>query len=489
MRPVKRRLPELIIFTTLLVCYAYFFPRWADWNQNSRLDQVLAIVDRGVWTIDDYYQNTGDYAQFQGHIYSDKAPGTAFAGVPAYAVFKVLSGPFLNPLIARLQNSSAFQATLREGGTGLLADKVRLAIVLNWLTFVCVSLPAALLGVVLYRFLGRFTTVELYRISTTLVYGLGTIAFTYSGEFMSHQLVAILLFVGFYLLANVSASEQSRARLLAAGLLLGMGVITEYETSVVAAVIVLYGWHRLPHKWQTLWIVLGGVWPGLLAAGYNLSIFHTPLPVAYHYSVLFPEHFQGGIMGFSVPRLAALWGMSLSPFRGLFFVSPVLLLSLVGLAVWFQQRTYLAEALVIAVSAALYFLLIASSEVWPGGFSVGPRYLCVLLPFLAVPLVFFLERFGRFRWGYLLFSLLALISIAVVWIETISGQQFPEYTPNPLFDYSLPRLMANDVARNMGMLLRLSGWQSLLPLAAFILLQGAAVWLLTLKTKAASLPA
>src|ERR1700716_3439374 len=88
MLPIKRHLPELIIFTTLLVCYAYFFPRWADWNQNSRLDQVLALVDRGVWYIDDYYQNTGDYAQFEGHLYSDKAPGTAFVGVPAYALFK-----------------------------------------------------------------------------------------------------------------------------------------------------------------------------------------------------------------------------------------------------------------------------------------------------------------------------------------------------------------------------------------------------------------
>jgi len=180
--------------------------------------------------------------------------------------------------------------------------------------------------------------------------------------------------------------------------------------------------------------------------------------------------------------------MTFSPFRGLFFVSPILLLSWVGLAVMFQNHAHRAEALVIAVSSAVYFLLIASSEVWPGGFSVGPRYLCVLLPFLAVPLVCFLERFSQLRWGGWLFGALALISIAAVWIETISGQQFPEYTPNPLFDYSLPRLLANDVARNLGMLLRLSGWQSLLPLGAFLLLQGAAVWLVTRKTQAVSLP-
>ena len=37
----------------LLLCYGYFFPRWADWNQNSRLDVVLAIVDEGTLSTDE----------------------------------------------------------------------------------------------------------------------------------------------------------------------------------------------------------------------------------------------------------------------------------------------------------------------------------------------------------------------------------------------------------------------------------------------------
>ena len=59
---------EFILFLILLASYTYFFPRWADWNQNSRLDLVLAIVAQHSVTIDTYYQNTGDYAYFEGWI-------------------------------------------------------------------------------------------------------------------------------------------------------------------------------------------------------------------------------------------------------------------------------------------------------------------------------------------------------------------------------------------------------------------------------------
>ncbi len=60
------------LFLLLLLCYGYFFPRWGDWNQNSRLDLTMAIVEDRTLSIDAYGKNTGDYALFEGHLYSDK---------------------------------------------------------------------------------------------------------------------------------------------------------------------------------------------------------------------------------------------------------------------------------------------------------------------------------------------------------------------------------------------------------------------------------
>lgn len=39
---------EIALFLVLLVCYTYTFPRWADWNQNSRLDVVFAVL---AWAV------------------------------------------------------------------------------------------------------------------------------------------------------------------------------------------------------------------------------------------------------------------------------------------------------------------------------------------------------------------------------------------------------------------------------------------------------
>src|SRR3990172_8968891 len=125
----------MIIFLVLLSSYDYFFPRWADWNINSRFDLVLAVVDKGTLAIDDYYQNTGDYASYKGHFYSDKAPGLSFLGVPAYIAYKAISAvPPVSQVLARVSESGALGDTLREGGTGLLPDKVSFAVALTFVT-------------------------------------------------------------------------------------------------------------------------------------------------------------------------------------------------------------------------------------------------------------------------------------------------------------------------------------------------------------------
>src|SRR6516162_1878631 len=61
--------------------FIYFY-EGGGWNQNSRFDLLRAIVERHTLAIDAYHENTGDKAHFQGHYYSDKAPGQVFLAVP-----------------------------------------------------------------------------------------------------------------------------------------------------------------------------------------------------------------------------------------------------------------------------------------------------------------------------------------------------------------------------------------------------------------------
>src|SRR5712675_1166949 len=61
--------------------FTYFY-EGGGWNQNSRFDLLRAIVERHTLQIDAYHENTQDKAHFNGHYYSDKAPGLVFLAVP-----------------------------------------------------------------------------------------------------------------------------------------------------------------------------------------------------------------------------------------------------------------------------------------------------------------------------------------------------------------------------------------------------------------------
>lgn len=472
MKRLRTHLPEICIFLTLLSCYAYFFPRWADWNQNSRLNLVMAIVDQRTLYIDDYYDGhtaTGDYAEFGGRIYSTKAPGTAFLGVPVYWAFqKVARGNVVKWALGLLRANEAIDSTLRAAGSGLLPEKLHAALALYVVTFCAVSIPSALLGVLVYRFAGHFVVSQLPRVWAVLVWGLATNAFPYAGSFYGHQIVALLLFAAFFLAFLIGCGRIRPALALVVGVALGYAVITEYPTALIAGAVFVYLCQRLSQKRWIGLAVLGGSLPGFLWIGYNQAIFRKPIAFGYEHATLFRDVNTAGFFSLVYPQLEALWGITFGSFRGLFFLSPVLLLAFPGFCRLACCRAWREEFL-LSVWAVLIFLLFnGSSVMWQGGFAVGPRYLVPMLPFLVLPMASFVERWGRSRWVRALVAALSTWSLLAVWAETLGGQHFPDFTRNPLFRYSLPSLLDGDLARNLGTVCELSGWASVVPLAAVL---------------------
>ncbi len=472
----RKKQTAISLFMLLLLCYTYILPRWADWSQNSRLDLALAIVDQGTLCIDDYYHNTGDYALFKGHHYTDKAPGPSFLAVPVYALARpILQSAPAQSLLERLANKPTFVATLREDGTGLLTEKIYHSIALYIITVAVISIPAAMLGVLLYLFLGHFGVRESWNVLIVLLYGLATPALPYSGAFFSHQLAAFMLFGAFFLGFQMRREALSPRWTLAAGFMLGYSLISEYPTALIAGAIFLYIVLTLPWRRWLIAFVLAGALPGLLLMAYNWAIFRTPLPVGYKYSELYAELHQTGFLSLTYPHPDALWGITFGSYRGLFYVSPILLLAAAGLWAWWRMDRLRAEWAVCLWATLSFFLFNGSSVMWQGGFSIGPRYLVPMLPFFAMGLGAFAVRWGELPWARGLTTLLAVWSVVVIWAETLGGQNYPDWRPNPLFNYSLPNLRAGDIARNVGLALNLSGWASLLPLLIGL---GIGLWVL-----------
>jgi hypothetical protein len=227
----------------------------------------------------------------------------------------------------------------------------------------------------------------------------------------------------------------------------------------------------MARPWDLHRVVCGALPLGLLFAAYNWVIFHTPFPAGYRYHVEYHDVHGQGFMGFTGPTWAALYGITLSPYRGLFFLSPVLLLSLPGIALLWRDPRFRSTAVLVAALLMGFLLYVASYLYWSGGDAVGPRFLVPLVPFLMLPVARAWSEWSVHRIGRPALWALLLISALNVWTQSIAGQHYPPYefrgsvVWNPTTQWALPLLREGDVADNFGYRLGLSGLVTLLPLA------------------------
>ncbi len=486
----SRRTYAITLFVVLTMCYGYFMPRWGDWGANSRADLVYAVGDLGVLHIDAYHENTGDLACFagrdytgdspceDGHYYTDKSIGPSLVALPFYMVFKGIAAlPPVERIISSGNLPGNFDSTLSPEGQGVRPEAVYQGMALTFMTFFAMSIPSALLGVTVFLFAARFARKDLYAFVLALAYGLGTMALPYSMALYQHQLAAFGAFIGFFLLWRIIYENASVHWLWLVGILFSLAVITEYPIVLILGIIVVWAFIKMPKRLALWRMILAGIPLGLLFAAYNFVVFETPLPVGYNYSINWQEEHQEGFVSLTYPTAERLYGLTFSPVRGIFLMSPFLLLIFPGFyAMWRQRKDQRSLVIVLVMVAAAFLAYNASSIMWWGGHSVGPRYLVPMLPFIALPIIYVLNFLLSRAWGQLLTAALIAASIFVNGALTIAGQAWPpmEFFPFtveqmnatfPVVDYALPLLAEGDVTRNYGgILLNLPGLTSLLPL-------------------------
>lgn len=462
---------HVALFMLLLMIFAYTPPRWQDWNQNSRFDLTRAIVDQGTLKIDDYADNTGDYAIVDGHIYTDKAPGLSLMAVPVYALTVHVLNPLgLSDITNRLGQSSAFSDTLTPGGEGIDDDRVEVAVALYIATLVTVSLPAALMLVLMAMMVERLAGCRTAGVLTALIIGLTTPVFTYSQAFYGHIPAAFCVVAALALLILAPLGEElGWKRLLGIGALLGAAIVIEYPVALIVAPVALWTVARARTR-GVMYGTLGALSPLAILAIYDLLAFGTLKPIGYEHSALWQEQHSTGFMSITYPHLDAIWGLTFSPFRGLFYYSPVLLLILGGFYLASRSRRSWAPAAVAGSAFLLTFLFVCSSVMWWGGFAVGPRYLVPAIPLLAIPLGYLIAWVNGSApairaVGMLTIAVMGGISALAVWLTTFATQNYPPDTlRDTISGYVWPAVRTGDVARNLGMAIELNGITSLVPL-------------------------
>ncbi len=144
------------------------------------------------------------------------------------------------------------------------------------------------------------------------------------------------------------------------------------------AVLLVTGLFALRRRSVLLPYLAGAAPIAALFCGFSLATYGALLPPYYRPGYLSPG---GGHFG------EALAGLLISPGRGLFVYSPILLVALWGVAMHLRQRRLREHELVFVLAPVLQWLVLASFRDWWGGHSIGPRYFTDVLPYLAYFLV------------------------------------------------------------------------------------------------------
>jgi hypothetical protein len=460
---VRLRFRELALALVVLTLssYAWMYSAVSVPNERTRLYLTVALVDEGSLAIDAQLKRFGrvfDLAKFDGHYYTDKAPGSSLLAAPIYAVARRVHGP----------------------GEFRIEELINL--VRTWL-----MLPMALAGFLLLRaLLRRLSTQEAAIDVASLGFALGTVAFHYGTAFYGHVLVSTLLLASLWFLARAglfdSAPVSPRTyygNVLGAGLSAGLMGLTEYQAIAVAALLaVVFAFAPRPHRLKGLLAyALGGLPFAAILLVYNAHAFGGPFELSYHHlaSKQLQDLHGFGLAGATVPTWEAFSGVLFSEHRGLVTTSPLMGLGLVALV---TERKQFARALWLAiVLAVLYFVLIVSaSSVWFGGWSFGPRLLVPITPLLALAAARLLHaRDHVVLRGFAAASV--VFAIVYHGFVQLTFAELPPSLTRPVADLARPLIQANLVAPNLPCKLGQLGSLTLWP--ALILMIGVAAYVAT----------
>jgi hypothetical protein len=449
--------------------FIYFY-EGGGWNQNSRFDLLRAIIEQHTLTIDAYHENTQDKAHFNGHYYSDKAPGLVFLAVPvALAVRPVLRMAGVEPESARGEYALSY---LVSAGT--------------------VALPTALAGVCVF-FLGlRFgADVRAAAIGATVL-SVGTPLWAYASLFWAHALVGACLVFAFAAAVKLREAKSARAQFLwglGVGLAAGWATVTEYPAAPASALLALFALSQIwpagaAARWRAAWGVSAGA---AICIAVLLAYLHAAFggfrpSYAYYDPNSFAFMQQQGYMGLTYPHPDRLLKLLFGCARGLFFASPFLLAAPLGLWWLWKEREYRAAAFVTTALAAYYFLFNASFYWWKAGLSFGPRYAGACIPFLCLGLPPAWQRASR-PWRRVL-ALLAACGVFVALMIVSTTSELSMQDACPIVHASWPEFWSGGMAANrdsmltvaeagssgqygafnLGQLIGLHGLASLIPL-------------------------
>ena len=413
---MRQKLAALILIALCMGLFQHYEKNYVTANEYIRYFSILAWDDAHTTSLDPVFARlfpgwkkgdpapNEDCAKVGGHYFLDKAPGLSILGAVLHPIIKL----FINPY--------------RQGW-----------IELQVLTFLLITLPA-LIFLFLIMFRGsRYDPV------VVLIFAMGTPFLLYSTVFFGILPAGMTAYGGYILVTK-------HDRPFWGGLTVGAAILLEYPAAALVAAISLIVLFGAPTWQKRMKFSLGFLPIIIFQLGYNTMLFGNPLVFSYAHKAnpVLAGIMQTGVMGFGIPTLHRIYGLLLSPERGLFFISPILILSLSAFFRPIRGRiTEIVRDWDRAIIIFVTLLILTGFTDWKAGNAAGPRHLIVILPFLIKPLKTGIQRLGQWTLGKFAVLLLSFWSVFNIWLVNGTFFYLSKQIVNPIYHESMVLLLNN----------------------------------------------
>jgi len=287
----------------------------------------------------------------------------------------------------------------------------------------------AIAALLLWSVFRRFVSAR-WSVGLVLLYLLATSVRTVASQALwQHAGVHLGIALGLWLVLD--ERPMSRTRAFLAGLALGFGTVARQTTAIALAGIV---------SRRTFFRSVAGFGIGIIPLlVYNALAFANPFEQGY------------GSKPFDTPVPMGLYGLLLSPSRGLFVYAPYLVFAVAALVLAWRRRGEVAARLRGFGLAALGTLVLyATYTEWWGGRVFGARFLDDLAPLLFAALAWGIGRglldralWRRLFWVAAGWSLLLFNAAALVYDQKWDTEPVNvNFHPEKLLDWSDPQWLA-----------------------------------------------
>jgi hypothetical protein len=291
------------------------------------------------------------------------------------------------------------------------------------------SILEAIVALLLWSVFRRFVSAR-WSVGLVLLYFLATSVRTVASQALwQHAGVHLGIAVALWLVLEERPATRRRAFL--AGLAVGFGTVARQTTALVLAGIL---------SRRTFIRSVAGFGIGIIPLlAYNAIAFGDPFEQGY------------GSKPFGTPILTGLYGLLLSPSRGLFVYAPYLAFAIAALVLAWRVRGEVAARLrAFGLVGLATLLLYATYTEWWGGRVFGARFLDDLAPVLFAALAWGIGRglLARALWRRLFWigagwSLLLFNAAAFVYDQKWDTEPVNvNFHPEKLLDWSDPQWLA-----------------------------------------------